>query len=112
MTCGDAVNAYPNTYFVMYDLISNGGVGLPPNPTIIGGNRMFLDNKATIVDVEYNIKFTNKNTGQLTNNGSVQDYYFIDVDPFEITNNKFWTDPYIKYNWDKDFDTIRRDFNL
>jgi hypothetical protein len=112
MVTGDAINSYPNAYYVIYDLISNGGIGMPPDPTVIGGNKLFFDNKAVIMAVEYNVKYTNKNTGMMVNNGQVQDYYFVDVDPLELNNAKFWTDPYSKYYYNNANDVNKRDFNF
>lgn len=79
MVCGDAINTYSNAYFVLYNLISNGSVGFPPNPTIIGGDRMFLDNKADLISIEYN-----------NMNYSSNDWYFIDVEPDAVISKQFW----------------------
>ena len=64
MTCGDAVNIYSNTYFVIHNLISNGGIGLPPNPTIISGTKTFFSNTSQIMNIEYN-----------NHKASINDYY-------------------------------------
>jgi len=91
MTCGDAVNAYPNTYFVIYNLITNGGIGLPPNPTLIGGDKTFFDINTEILPIEYNTKREPVKV-------SMNDYYFIDIDPFKLNNN-LWEDAINKQNF-------------
>ena len=83
MTCGDAVNIYSNTYFVIHNLISNGGIGLPPNPTIISGSKTFFSNTSQIMNIEYN-----------NHKASINDYYFIDIDPLKFVNNQFWINTY------------------
>ena len=84
MTCGDDHNAYTNAYFVIHNLMTNGGVGLPPNPTIISGNKTFIDKKAELVSIEYNTP------GEKTNHSSPHDYYFPDFKPFDHFSKEFW----------------------
>lgn len=83
MTCGDAINYYPHTYFIIHNLISNGGIGLPPNPTIISGNKTFFSKTSKIMNIEYN-----------NLNASVNNYFFIDTNPFELVPISYWIDTY------------------
>lgn len=78
LTTGDAVHAYPNSYYVIYDLISNGGVAIPSSTTWIGGNKTFLDNEA----IAYPFEYTNMDYQATT-------YYFSDINPKNIMNPKF-----------------------
>ena len=86
MTCGDDHNAYTNAYFIIHNLITNGGVGLPPNPTIISGSNTFIDKNAKLVSIEYNASDGNNNFS------SPHDYYFPDFNPLDIFNTDFWKD--------------------
>ena len=56
-TTGDAINVYTNAYYVMHNLISNGGVGIPANPTIMSGDKTFFgtsnDDEASAIEIEY-----------------------------------------------------------
>jgi len=79
MTTGDAINTYPNSYAVIYDLISNGGVGMPSTPTWVGGDKTFLDKDAYAMAMEYTT----------TSNQSTT-YYFTDMNPMSIKQS-FWT---------------------
>jgi hypothetical protein len=79
MMTGDAVNSYPNSYYVIHNHISNGNIGLPPNPTLISGAQSFWSDESTLGHCEYNI-----------HKCSTQDYYFTDIDPFKDISPSFW----------------------
>jgi len=98
MTCGDAVNSYPNAYFIIHNIITNGAFGLPPNPTIISGDKTFLSQTAFIYKVEYNVRnrFISS-VDTYISNGSVQDYYFPDFDPLALAPIAFWKQPFTTY---------------
>ena len=55
MVNGDAVHNFPNNPCIIHNLISNGGIGLPPTPTLITGNNTFISKEAKLYDTEYNI---------------------------------------------------------
>src|SRR5690606_14577921 len=81
---GDNSNQYPNIYHVIYNHITDGALGLPPNPTIIGGEKMFISDTATPTVVEY---FAPTINNQIL---SVANMYFIDANWQDIPNT-FWS---------------------
>ncbi|NBP16265.1 hypothetical protein EBU95_18080, partial [bacterium] len=58
MTCGDARQFYTNSYFVMYNIISNGAIGMPSAVTLLGGPLTFFDTNSIVYSpMEYNSGF-------------------------------------------------------
>lgn len=81
--CGDAVNQYPNIYHVLYNHITDGALGIPPNPTIMGGDKMFISDTALPAAVEY-VALIN---GLSVN---VANVYFMDNN-WQNISPQFWT---------------------
>lgn len=71
--CGSDGSSYAFSaiYPVFYNLITNGGLALPNNPTLIGGSRLFIGDQVIFGWSEYN---ANTQFIAATNN-----YYFIDL---------------------------------
>ena len=76
---------FPNSYFFIHNLQCNGGISLPPNPTLISGKSTFIDDNAQIISSELN----NRDIDALTGNN---DYYFIkdDINPLEDISKNIW----------------------
>jgi hypothetical protein len=52
--CGDGVNQYDGAIFIIHNLIVDGGIGLPPNKTIISGPKTFISSESQIYNLEFN----------------------------------------------------------
>jgi hypothetical protein len=86
--CGDNLNQYPNIYHVIYNHITDGTIGLPPNPTIFGGPKMFIGDSTRIYLVEYVVP---NQTNQII---SVANNYFLD-NTWQNLPPTLWTQPKI-----------------
>ena len=76
---------FSNSYYVIYDQICNGGVGMPSSTTLVGGDRTFFDTKATAVAFEYTFS-----------NNQATTYYITDMDipPPSFWNNMNYLKPH------------------
>lgn len=80
-TTGDSDhNTYSNSYAVIYDMISNGGVGMLSTPTWVGGDKTFFDKSAYAFPMEYTF-----------NDNQSPTYYFSDIDPLNDIPKFFWS---------------------
>jgi hypothetical protein len=51
--CGNAVNKFPNIYHVFHNNIVDGGLAIPPNPTVFSGSQTFFSSRVTANMCEY-----------------------------------------------------------
>lgn len=81
-------DAYAGIYVVLWNLISNGAVALPSNPTVIGGPKMLIGNTASIMGG--GLEFNNKD-------GATNNYFFFDLaagaEMLTHIPSTFWTSP-------------------
>jgi hypothetical protein len=97
--CGDNISQYPNIYHVMYNHITDGALGLPPNPTLMGGEKMFIGDTANIYLVEYVIPTLDNTIISVSNN------YFID-NTWRNIPNSVWTRPKLNKSTNTNDNTI------
>ena len=83
---GDGVQQYPNVYNVLHNVLSDGAVSMPSNPTLFSGERGFLSDTAQ--------RFLGEYTG--LPNASVADYYFANGAVPSHIPPAFWSNAVLK----------------
>jgi hypothetical protein len=86
-TVGDNVFTYSSIYHVYYNLLTDGGLCLPGNPTVVGGKSTFIADTARPALVEYSFQ---DGTAGMKNVANCR-WYFMDTPFQKLFPMSFWT---------------------